>query len=207
MNMVLLGPQGSGKGTQGEKLSEKYGMYYLDVGSYLRKLSQTDPTIDQYVNKTGALLPDELLFEIIKKHLAERNQYDNIVFDGYPRSRFQWDNITSLLSEHQTKIDKVIILEIDEEETVSRLSARRIDPETGKIYNLITNPPGPELDQSRLIQRKDDTPEVIKTRLTAYRTSTEPLLAYLKENASVIEINGSQPIDSIFNQIVAQIEA
>gem|GEM_PF-334479 len=205
MNIALLGPQGSGKGTQGEMLARKFDMYYLDVGSLLRQMSKTNPEIDQYVNKKGALLPDDLLFEIMKKHLSERNQYDNIVFDGYPRSKAQWDSISALLSDHSTKIDEVIVLEINEEETVRRLSARRMDPVSGHIYNLVTNPPPPEVDVEALLHREDDQPDAIRTRLAAYRANTALLIDHLKAAGHLFEVNGSDSIDTVQEKIVEHI--
>ncbi len=206
MNILILGPQGSGKGTQGERIAEKYHLSYFESGSYLRELAKTDPEIDHIVNEVGALLPDEKIFEIVKKYLEEKNLFDNIVFDGYPRSKPQYHLITDFLSTHNASVTIAFALEIPEEETIRRLSNRRTDPITHEIYNLITNPPGPEVDQSKLEQREDDTEPVIRKRLAAYRASTEPLLDVLRSESKLVEIDGTQSIDAIFAEISEKID-
>ncbi len=202
MNVVLLGPQGSGKGTQGELLAEKTGMYYFDAGAYLREISKTRPDIDEIVNKRGALLPDDMVYKLVRDHFIEKNQFDNIIFDGYPRSLPQWNLISEFLKSHGTTVEKVFLLTINEEETVRRLSALRIDPNTDIIYNLITNPPPPTVDQSTLIHREDDQPEAIKVRLSAYHTSTQPLVNELRSQGKLIEIDGTQSITDIHQHIL-----
>lgn len=202
MNVVFLGPQGSGKGTQGELLAQKTGMYYFDAGAYLREISKKRPDIDEIVNKRGALLPDDMVYKLVRDHFISKNQYDNIIFDGYPRSLPQWNLISELLKSHGTTIEKVFLLTINEEETVSRLSARRIDPATDIIYNLITNPPPPNVDPSTLIHREDDQPDAIKVRLTAYHMSTQPLVEELRKQGKLIEIDGTQSIENIHEHIM-----
>lgn len=202
MNIVFLGPQGSGKGTQGELLAQKTGMYYFDAGAYLREISKTNPEISDMVNKRGVLVPDDQMYKIVRDHLIERNQFDNIIFDGYPRSLVQWNLITEFLKTKGTRVEKVFLLTIDEHETIRRLSARRIDPATEMIYNLITNPPPPTVDQNTLIHRDDDKPEAIQVRLTAYHTSTQPLVTLLKTEGKLVEIDGTQPIEEIHAQIL-----
>lgn len=206
MNILLLGPQGSGKGTQGELVSKKYGLLYFDAGSHLREIAKTDPEIDRVINETGALLPDEVVFEIVKKYLLSLNKFDGILFDGFPRSTAQYGMLSNFLSEHQTSITHALVLEIPEDETVRRLSSRRTDPVTHEIYNLITNPPGPEVDPATLVQREDDTEPLIRKRLAAYRSVTEPLVKKLMEEGKVIEIDGTRSIDAIFSEITEKID-
>lgn len=205
MNIALLGPQGSGKGTQGELLSEKTGMYYFDAGAHLREIAKTRPDIDQMVNKRGVLVPDELMYKIVRDYLIEKNKFDEIIFDGYPRSLTQWNLLTNLLSLHAHSIEKVFYLHIPEEESVKRLSARRMNPVNGEIYNLITNPPPPGVDVNTLLHREDDKPEAIKERLEAFRVSTEPLINKLKEEGKLVEINGVLPIEEIQKIIFSEI--
>ncbi len=202
VNIVLLGPQGSGKGTQGEMLAEKTGMFYFDAGSHLREVSKTNPEIDEIVNKRGVLLPDDMMYKIVRDFFISKNQFDNIIFDGYPRSLPQWQLLTSFLESRGSGVQKVILLTINEEETVKRLSARRIDPKTDTIYNLITNPPPADVDPSTLIHREDDQPEAIQVRLKAYHESTQPLVTKLKEEGKLIEIDGTQSIEEIHKSIL-----
>jgi adenylate kinase len=201
VNIILLGPQGSGKGTQAEKLSEEFGLFHFEAGALMRELAKTHPDIEEIVNKRGALMPDDQIFTFVKEHLLTKNRFDGIIFDGYPRSIYQFELIESFLATKGTHIDLVIAIEIPEEETIQRLSARRMDPVTGQIYNLITNPPAAGTDISKLIHREDDTPEAIKTRLAAYRSYTEPLIDIFRKKGFLHEIDGTQSIDEIYNQI------
>lgn len=205
MNIALLGPQGSGKGTQGEMISKKTGMYYFDAGAYFREIAKNQPELDEIINKRGALLPDDLVYKLVRDHFIEKNQFDNIVFDGYPRSLVQWNLLKEFLKSHGTDVSKVFFLSIPEEETIRRLSARRMDPATHQIYNLITNPPPPGVDLNTLVQRADDQPEAIAQRLLGYKNSTLPLLETLKAEGKLIEVDGTQNIDAIFSEISEKI--
>lgn len=205
MNILLLGPQGSGKGTQGEMIAEKFGLFYFESGNYLRELAKTDPEIDHIVNEVGSLIPDAQMFEIVKKYLLTQNKFDGIVFDGYPRSYPQYQLLAAFLAEHGAKIDHAFVLEIPEDETVRRLSNRRLDPVTHESYNLITNPPPSTVDISTLIHREDDTEPIIRKRLAAYRTVTEPLVEALHREGILVEIDGTKHIDDIFTEISEKI--
>lgn len=206
MNIALLGPQGSGKGTQGELLAAKTGMYYFDAGAYLRQAAKTNKELDEMVNKKGVLIPDDMVYKIVRDHFIKKGQFDNIIFDGYPRSVVQWNLLSDFLSSRGASVQKVIFLSIPEDETITRLSARRMDPETGHIYNLITNPPPADVDQTKLLQREDDTPDAIKVRLASYHASTEPLIQKVKEAGKLIEIDGTLPINQIEEKITSVVQ-
>jgi len=97
MNIILLGPQGSGKGTQAEILSKEFNLYHFDMGKYLRDIAESDPSMNEVINKEGALLPDEQVFNIMKAHFEEKGQFDNILFEGYPRSKKQYQLLVDCL--------------------------------------------------------------------------------------------------------------
>lgn len=201
MNIVLMGPQGCGKGTQAEKLVSEYGLIRFEAGSFLREVAKTRPDVDEMVNKKGVLVPDELTNQLVTEYLTSQNRFDNIVFDGFPRTPLQYSLLRDFLRSHNNDIDYVFVINISEEETIKRLSARRMDPETGKIYNLITNPPGPELDQSKLIHREDDTEPTIKKRLANYHATTEKALEMMQADGILHTIDGERPIDDIYADI------
>lgn len=207
MIILVMGPQGSGKGTQGKLLATRLGYLYFDVGAILRKIARRDTRINEIVNKRGELLPDNEIFEIVTKAIGEAGQYDNLILDGYPRSVAQYDLITDWLANHQKKIDKAIYLRVSDEVSVARLSARRVDPVTGKIYNLLTKIPGPEVDRARLVQREDDTEEAIVERLKLYHEVTQPLVDRLKAEEILVEINGERAIEEIEKEINEKISA
>lgn len=201
MIILMMGPQGSGKGTQAKLLAQKLGYFYFDLGAHLRKIAQDDPRIDEIVNKIGALVPDAEIFEIVTNFLSQRGLYDNLILDGYPRSVAQYRLLKDWLAAHNSGINKAIFLRVSDEVSVRRLSARRIDERTGKIYNLLTNPPGPEVDQSKLVQREDDKPEAIAKRLSYYHQTTQPLVELLRKEGLLIEVDGEQSIEAIQKEI------
>lgn len=208
MNILILGPQGSGKGTQARRLAEKYGLNYVESGDILREAARSDPRINQIVNVEGRLLDDETTFDLVKKGLEEKAPGgDNLLLDGYPRSPKQYEMLGAWLSDKGQKIDLAILLEVGEEETVKRLSARRMDRETGKVYNLLTNPPGAEIEKGNLIQRTDDAPEAIKRRLEQYRETTKPLIGVFEKEGILRRVNGERPIDAIFADLVKIVSA
>lgn len=201
MILAILGPQGSGKGTQAAKLSEKYNLFNLDVGAVLREMAKTNPEIDVVVNKRGALLPDDQVFKIVEEYLDRENLTDNILFDGYPRSIEQYNFMSGHLAKQGKRFDGVIFLTIPDEVAIERLSSRRIHKKTGEIYNLITNPPSADINPDDLEQREDDKPEAIKERLKMYHEQTQPLIEHLKSQGLVIEVDGTKPIEEVFEKI------
>lgn len=200
MNILLIGPQGSGKGTQARILTEKFNFFYFESGAYLRKIAEENPELKKSLAE-GKLVPDKEMTSYLTAFLDSKNLYDDIVFDGFPRTVAQYNFLKNWLSQKKVSLDVVIDLQIDEEETIRRLSARRQDPETGKIYNLITDPPGPEVDQTKLVQREDDKPEAIKKRLDLYREHTEPLIEELKKETKVFVVDGKRPIEVIASDL------
>lgn len=201
MNIILLGPQGCGKGTQAKKLVAKYGYYYLGMGEFLRQLSQENSELKDILAR-GELVPDDTVFKLLTDRLRKEGVFDNIIFDGYPRSRVQLHAVKDWLEENGKKIDLAILIDISERETIKRLSSRRTDRATGEIYNLITNPPPVDVRAENLIQREDDKPEAIRERLAEYRGTTEPVLEDLEKLSILRRVDGEKPIEEIFNEIV-----
>lgn len=197
MNIVILGPQGSGKGTQAHLLAKHFGFFYLDAGAYLRELAKTDPQLDQIINERGALIPDAQMDKIIKDYLVSQNRFDNILFDGFPRTSDQFNLLEEFLVNKGSRISLVIFLTIPDQEAIRRLSARRVHKKTGEIYNLITNPPGEEVNLSDLEQRDDDTPAAIAERLKHYHQSTEPLINLLTDKEILVKVDGVRSIEAI----------
>src|SRR6476619_7231437 len=141
MNILILGPQGSGKGTQAQLLAEKFGFVHMESGQLLREVAKTNSAIGEIINK-GELVPRELMLELMEAELEERNAFEKgIIFDGSPRTTEQYHAMKEWLAKRGQKIDLAIFVDISEEETVKRLSARRTCETCGTVYNLITNPP------------------------------------------------------------------
>ena len=205
MNILILGPQGSGKGTQARLLAEKLGFYYFESGKFLRDISAKNEELRKHLAE-GKLVPDEEMSSYVQSFFDDKGIFDNIIFDGFPRTVAQYDFFKKWLQDKNSSLDVVIVIKISEAESVRRLGARRQDPETGKIYNLITDPPPDAIEKSKLIQREDDTPEAIKQRLAWYRDLVVPLIEVLKKDTKVVEVDGERTIEVIFKDILGILE-
>lgn len=197
MIVLLLGPQGSGKGTQGKLLAEKLNLSYLSTGDVFRSMISKRPDIAE-VMKSGKLLSDEVVLGVFNDYIKE-NPSENLIIDGVPRRLSQYEALKKVLG----AIDLAILLKISREETVRRLSARRQDPVTGKIYNLITNPPGNEVNVEMLVHRDDDKPEAINVRLDEYEKDTIPMLDKMKSDGILVELDGERTIEEIHKDIIS----
>lgn len=209
MNLIILGPQGSGKGTQAKLIAKRLTLFYFEIGDYLRELAETDSRIDEIVNKKGVLLPDEEIFSYVSKYLAKNDSdLKNFIFDGYPRSVKQYQLLKDWLQEKGSVIDKVILLNISEEESLKRLSARRICEDCGNLYNLITKPPPKGVCEcgGKLIQREDDQPDAIKKRLAEYQKQTMPVIDQFRKEGILLEIDGERPIKTIHDDILKKLK-
>jgi adenylate kinase len=207
MNIIILGPLGSGKGTQARLIAEKLNLFYFESGKFLRQLAKNDSSIDERINKKGELLPDKEMFSLLAKHIEDNNPTrENLLLEGYPRSVKQYELLKEWLAEKSQQIDKTIFLEISEKESIRRTSARKIDRKTGEIYNLITNPPGPDVDTNNLYQRPDDKPEAIKKRLDWFKDSVLPLVDVFEKEGILERVDGERPIKIIFEDILSRLE-
>lgn len=205
MIILMLGPQGSGKGTQARLLASKFNLFYFENGAFLRDLAKTNEFVKKTIEE-GKLVPFKEMSSYIQAFFDSKAIWDDIIFDGFPRTLEQYQFFKGWLKEKHVTLDLAIVLSIGEETTVKRLSARRQDPETGKIYNLITDPPPSNVHQDKLVQREDDKPEAIRKRLDLYKTLTAPLVNALKSEIKVVEVDGEKSIDEIQNEISKIVE-
>lgn len=210
MNIVILGPQGSGKGTQAKLLVEKYGFAHIETGEILRKIAQSDhkwgKRIKDMMNR-GVLVSDDILNAILRESLSTAHP-NGYLFDGTPRNYPQYELIKKILASYNEKIDKVAFINIPENETVRRLSSRRTCKDCGLVYNLVTNPPpanGKCQCGGDLVQREDDFPEAIKKRLEAFNSSTKKVIESAEKDGVLIKIDGEQLIEDIHNEIVEKL--
>lgn len=203
MNIIVLGPPGSGKGTQAKQLAEALNFFYFEAGDFARELAKKDSRIDKIVER-GDLIPEQEMTKYVSQYLKENVLgAQNIVFDGYPRFLTQYKFLEGWLDKRASRIDKVFLLEVSDKEVVRRISARRICHDCGTVYNLMSNPPpeGKCECGGELIQRKDDTPEAIKERLKVYKENVLPMVAYIEKEGLLQKINGERPIQEIFQEI------
>lgn len=207
MNLVILGAQGSGKGTQAQLLAEKFNLFHMESGDMLREMAKTDDRIKDMINN-GVIVPDEETLEYIENHLnLHHRSFDNIIFDGYPRTVDQYHLLKDWAIKKGHPIEKVLLLRISEDESVKRLSARRTCEKCGRVYNLITNPPKSDRCEcgGNLVQRDDDKPDTIKKRLSIYHNNTMPMIEVIKKDGILFETNGERSIQEIFADLSSEV--
>ena len=206
MNLIILGPPASGKGTQAKMLAERFNLKHISSGDILRANS-ANPKIRKYL-ENGSLVPDEIVFDFLKKEMEDLERKEGFILDGFPRTIKQAEMLDSFLKEKGMEIDRVIYLDVKDEEVIKRVSGRRICQKCGATFNVYFAPPKIEgvcdRCKGRLIQREDDREEVVKKRLEIFKKETLPLLEYYK--GKVITINGNRKIFEIFEDICKALE-
>ncbi|MBR6529247.1 MAG: adenylate kinase [Firmicutes bacterium] len=207
MHLVLIGPPGAGKGTQGEILSKKLGIGTISTGVMLRtaikEQSEVGKIAQMYIND-GKLVPDEVIVNIVKDRLSQPDCQKGFILDGFPRTIAQ----AKALSAAGVKIDKVLSIEVEDEKIVERLSQRRECSKCGAPYNLMFNKPQVDgvCDKcgGNLIQRADDTEATINKRLDVYHSEAEPIKEYYKELGLLVSARGEEEIaDTTRNVVIA----
>lgn len=197
MNLVLMGPPGAGKGTQGELLAKKLGIDTISTGVMLRTAIKEQTEIGKQVDKIiseGKLVPDDIMVKLVKERLEKPDCAKGFILDGFPRTTAQADALTK----SGVKIDKVLSLEVDDAVIVERLSSRRECSKCGAPYNVISNKPEKDgvCDKcgGDLIQRADDNPDTIKNRLNVYHTQTEPIKEYYEKLGLLVTAKGEEEL-------------
>jgi len=206
--IVLLGPPGSGKGTQGEKLSEEMGYVRLSTGDMLREAVRNGTPLGIKAKgfmDSGALVPNDLIINLMKEKINSLGDGVGVIFDGFPRTVEQADALGE-----QIKVDLALNLDVKDEELVERLTRRRSCPKCNAVYHLSNNPP--KIDNicdkcgSELYHRDDDKEETVKNRLKVYRDNTMPLINYYGEKGILVTIEGVGNINEIFAKVRKTVE-
>ncbi|WP_010095737.1 adenylate kinase [Ornithinibacillus scapharcae] len=213
MNLLLMGLPGAGKGTQAERISEKYNIPHISTGDMFRSAINEGTELGKKAKSfmdQGALVPDEVTIGIVKERLSKDDCERGFLLDGFPRTIAQAEALQTLLTEMNQAIDHVLHVKVPEEKLVERLSGRRICPACGKAYHVMYNPPEKEgicdRDGRELIQRDDDKPETVKNRLAINIEQSQPLLDFYDERGYLVTVNGDQDIDKVFQDIQSIIE-
>ncbi|MGB0121397.1 MAG: adenylate kinase [Solirubrobacterales bacterium] len=208
LNLILLGPPGSGKGTQGERLQEDLELPYYATGDILRAAvkEQTEVGIEaKTFMDRGDLVPDEVLIGIIAERLESGEADHGFILDGFPRTVPQAEALDAKLHALGRSLSAAILIDASDEEIVRRISGRRVSVKDGHVYHVDFNPPKVEgvcdIDGSELIVRDDDKPDVVRHRLTQYHEKTAPLVSYYKKQGLLNRIDGAQDPDIVGESI------
>ncbi|HEY6731149.1 MAG TPA: adenylate kinase [Solirubrobacterales bacterium] len=208
LNLVLLGPPGSGKGTQGERLNEDLRLPYYATGDILRAAVRDETelgrTAKEYMDR-GDLVPDEVIVGVIAERIDSSEALDGFILDGFPRTTPQAEALDAKLAELGRAVSAVLLIDVSDDEVVRRLGGRRTCEANGHVFHVEFEPPQQEgvcdIDGSPLIVRDDDKPEVIRKRLETYHEKTEPLVSYYDNRSVLRRIEGESAPEEVAEQI------
>jgi len=214
MNVILMGPPGAGKGTQAKRIARKLNIPHISTGDMLREAVAAGTDLGLKVKEImdkGLLVPDDLMIELVRERLAREDTRNGFILDGFPRTVEQAMALDKMLDELEKEIDVALLVDADEEEIVERISSRRVCPECGRVYNLLTLRPEVEgycdNDGSKLIQRDDDRPQTVRARYRVYSDKTAPVIRYYSgEKGILVRVDGSGEIDTVTAEIVNHLE-
>ncbi len=210
MRTILLGPPGAGKGTQAAKIVEKYDIPHISTGDIFRdnikRQTELGKKAQEYMNK-GELVPDDLVIEIATDRLLADDCEKGFLLDGFPRTVYQAEKLDEFLAAHGQKLDKVLNIDVKDEELLTRLTGRRVCKQCGASYHIVNVPPKKEgvcdVCGGELFQRADDTVETVSNRIAVYKEQTMPLVDYYTAAGNIATVDGAGSLDEVFAEITA----
>ena len=210
LNLVLLGPPGAGKGTQATRLREDFGLAYYSTGIILREAvaeeSELGKEAKEYMD-AGELVPDELISRAVAERFETGEADSGFLLDGFPRTVGQAEVLDEILKGRGRKLTSVLLIEAPDDEVVRRLSGRRTCAKGGHVYHMEFDPPKNDnvcdQDGSRLVQREDDKPEVVRKRLSVYHEQTSPLIDFYGDRDLLVRFDGTRTPDEVNDRIRA----
>ena len=208
MHIILLGPPGSGKGTQAQNITSEYGYVQLSTGDMLRAACSSGSKIGlelKAVMDGGNLVSDDIVVGIVEERIFQNDCAAGYMLDGFPRNKVQAKKLDAMLAGQNQQIDIVLRLQVDDDIVVRRIAGRRFHVKSGRSYHVEFNPPQiagkDDLTGEPLTQRADDNEVIVQSRLNIYREQTEPLVKYYKEKGILVSIEGIGTPDEIYAKI------
>lgn len=209
MHILLMGPPGAGKGTQAEKLVADFPIPHISTGDMFRAAVKNGTELGKEAKKymdAGGLVPDEVTIGIVRERLSQPDCVKGFILDGFPRTKEQAAALDDILKDLKIELDAAVNIAVPDADLVSRVTGRRICKACGATFHVTFNPPKKEnvCDKcgGSLYQRDDDKETTVKKRLEAYHSQTAPLIAYYKAAGVYKEIDGTQPIDKVYADVV-----
>jgi adenylate kinase len=213
--MLLFGPPGCGKGTQGALLAKHYRIPTISTGDILRAAVREGTPLGEKAKSLmdkGQLVPDAVMLDLIGDRLSQEDVANGFILDGFPRTVAQADGLDRVLEEKGTAISRVVNLQVTRDKLIDRLTSRRVCTRCGATYNVRTLPPPPEgacadpvenCHGEHVIQRADDGPETVPRRLDVYEELTAPLVAYYADRGVLTHVDGDGPLEAVFDRVTA----
>lgn len=213
MKLILLGPPGAGKGTQAANIVKEFGIPHISTGDIFRKNIKEGTELGVKAKSfidSGKLVPDSLVCEIVEDRLSEEDCVKGFLLDGFPRTVFQAESLDKFLQGDNKSLDNVVNIKVDPELLVERAVGRRICKSCGATYHVKYNPSKVEgvcdICEGELYQRSDDVAETVENRIKVYLDETSPLIEYYTNEGILIDIDGQQDIDKVYEDISAALK-
>ncbi len=208
MKIIMLGAPGAGKGTQAKMIAEEYGIPHISTGDIFRANLKAGTELGEkakvYMDQ-GLLVPDDLTCDLVVDRIAQEDCKDGFILDGFPRTIPQADCLTDALDKLGEKMEYAIDVDVPDENIIERMSGRRVCPNCGATYHIVSMPPKVEgicdACGTKLILRADDEAETVKKRLDVYHEQTQPLIDYYTKQGILHTVDGTLPMQEVFNRI------
>jgi len=208
VRLILIGPPGAGKGTQADQIVQRYGIPHISTGDMLRAAIKRSTKLgrqaESYMDR-GELVPDNLVIAMVMERIAQADCGIGFLLDGFPRTLAQAKALDAALDEARMSLEAVVLLEVPDEAIVERITGRRLDPVTGKIYHIKFNPP-PADAAARVIQRSDDSEQTCRARLARYHAETAAVVPHYEAQGLLRRIDGSRRPPDVTRQIIDALE-